>query len=396
MRRETVLSRTGTWRKQVKLIIFFLILAVSASAQQLYCHDPGGCWKYPAPLGLQCTTTPNSTPCPTSTPAPTMTPTPKPEVQPTYTITPLFTASNLGYTYVQWMSLQNNVLWGNGGVCCPGIGDGIGECIFAINYNVNPPVFKELWCTYRDSSQLWESGSVQVASSDVYKYVVVGVRTYRPATSALQDAFKDGEIWGFGANEIVGSGWQKARGVGAIQHMTGWLFFPQGILDLGGARWLYANVILKNGGGGLVRFYWPDAWQIAYWDPTTNLSPTNPGGSGIVIDADGSLITADSDWSGGNIYTGKVVRIWRSRDEGRTWVNTGIKFEARAGKTLFGCGFAHKSGGAALQPLHLLCTEGGGLGPDKTPSDWNAVSLRVTGATVPPNWGVKPVFGGVR
>ena len=381
---------------RTEIIIFSLFLAVSASAQQ-YCHEPGGtCWQYPSPIGLRCTTTPNNTPCPASTPIPTVTPTPKPELQPTYTITPLFTASNLGYTYVQWMSLQNNVLWGNGGICCPGIGDGIGECIFAIDYNINPPVFKELWCTYRDSSQLWESGLVQVASSDTYKYVVAGVRTYRPATGALQDTFKDGEIWGFGSNEIAGSGWQKAKSTATIQHITGCILFPQGILDLGGARWLYANTLYKDGGGGLVRFYWPDAWRIALWDPSTILSAAAPGGSGIVIDKDGSLITADSDWSGGNIYTGKTVRLWRSKDEGRTWVNTGIHFDARTGKTLFGCGFAHRSGGAALQPLHLICTEGSGKGPDQTPSDWNAVSLRVTGATVPPNWGVRPVLGGVR
>ncbi len=333
------------------------------------------------------------TPIPTTpTPIPpTATPTPKPEPQPTYTITPLFTGTDLGYTYVQWMSMQDNTIWGNGGICCPGIGDGIGECIFAVDYNVSPPTFKELWCTYRDSKQLWESGSVQVASSDVYKYVVAGVRTYRPATSALQDTFKDGEIWGFGSNEIAGAGWQKARGAGTVQHMTDWVFFPQGILDLGGARWLYANVIYKGGGSGLIRLYWPDAWRIAYWDPTTILANSNPGGSGIVIDADGSLITADSDWFGGNIYTSRTVRIWRSGDEGRTWINTGIKFDARPGKTLFGCGFAHRSGGAALQPLHLLCTEGSGKGPDQNPSDWNAVSVRVTGAKVPAAWGQKPI-----
>jgi hypothetical protein len=313
-------------------------------------------------------------------------------VQPTYTITPLFTGTDLGYSYVQWMSMQDGVVWGNGGVCCPGIGDGIGECIFAINYNVSPPAFKELWCTYRDSKQLWESALPQVASSDVYKYVVAGVQTYRPATGALQDAWKDGELWGFGTNEIAGPGWQKTRGAGTIFHMTGWHYFPQGILDLGGTRWLYANVIYKDGGSGLVRFYWPNAWQIALWEPTTNLSPANPGGSGIVIDADGSLITADSDWSGGHIYTSKTVRLWRSKDEGRTWVNTGIHFDARPGKTLFGCGFAHRSGGAALQPLHLLCTEGTGKGPDAIPSDWNAVSVRATGAAVPANFGQKPVF----
>ena len=111
-----------------------------------------------------------------------------------------------------------------------------------------------------------------------------------------------------------------------------------------------------------------------------------------MIDADGSLITADSDWSGGNIYMSKTVRIWRSKDEGRTWVNTGIHFDARAGKTLFGCGFAHRSGGAALQPLHLICTEGTGLGPEQSPSNWNAVSVRVTGAKVPTSWGQKPVY----
>jgi len=387
---------------RVYLSLIVGVLASSAGAQQ-FCHETsGGCFQMPSvPVACNGTitfmpcpvTSPTPIPTPSATPTPTKTPTPAVTPTPyTYTVTEFFKSRDLGYTYVQWMSMMNNVVWGNGGICCPGIGDGIGECIFAIDYNVSPPAFRELWCTYRDSTQLWESGSVQVASSDTYKYVVAGVRTYRPATGALQDSFKDGEIWGFGANEIAGPGWQKARGAGTIQHMTGWLFFPQGILDLGGARWLYANVLLKDGGGGLVRFYWPDAWRAALWDPTTNLSPSNPGGSGIVIDADGSLITADSDWSGGNIYTGKTVRIWRSKDEGRTWVNTGIHFDARAGKTLFGCGFAHRSGGAALQPLHLLCSEGSGLGPDAKPSDWNTVSVRVTGAAVPSNFGQKPVF----
>jgi hypothetical protein len=388
------------------LLSIFLVLTLQsavAGAQQLYCHEPTICWAYPSPLGLQCSTTPSIIPCSAPTPVPTVAPTPKPEVQPTYTITDLFRADAIGYSYVQWMSMMNGVVWGNGGICCPGLPDpakppggdpnnSVGECIFAIDYGVSPPAFKELWCTSRDSTQLWESGSVQVASSDTYKYVVAGVRTYRPATGALQDAWKDGEFWGFGTNEIAGPGWQKARNAATIQHMTGWHFFPQGILDLGGARWLYANVILRGGGGGLVRFYWPDAWKIALWDSTTNLSATSPGGSGIVIDADGSLITADSDWSGGSIYTSKTVRLWRSKDEGRTWVNTGIHFDARPGKTLFGCGFAHRSGGAALQPLHLLCTAGTGRGPDAIPSDWNAVSVRVTGAAVPPNFGQKPIF----
>jgi hypothetical protein len=86
-----------------------------------------------------------------------------------------------------------------------------------------------------------------------------------------------------------------------------------------------------------------------------------------------------------------AVKIVRSRDEGRTWVDTGVRINPPAGKTLFGCGWDHRSGGAAVQPWHVVCTIGTGLGPDVTPSDWNLGDVRMTGAKLPAAWGKVPV-----
>jgi hypothetical protein len=406
-------ERMSKGKALLSIVLVLTLQAAVAGAQ--YCRNVvGDCYALGQFTGTTCGSgyTNGATPCPTATPVPTITPTatptPKAEVQPTYTITDLFRADALGYSYVQWMSLMNNVLWGNGGVCCPGIGDGIGECPFLIDYNVSPPAFREIWCTYRDSTQLWETGLLQVASSDEHKWVVTGVRTHRPAVPALQDAFKMGEVWGLGTNnleQVGGVSWQKTKTTGVTFSMQDWLVFPQGILDLGGTRWLYASVGIRGEPRGqLIRLVWPGAYRTAQWDFSSYLSKADPAGyntpitnnwpglNGIVIDTDGSLIGTDNDWASGNAYGGRFVRLWRSKDEGRTWADTGVKFNARAGKTLFMCGFAHKSGGAALVPWHLICVEGTGKGPDQKPSDWNTVSVRVTGAVVPPNFGQKPTF----
>jgi hypothetical protein len=304
----------------------------------------------------------------------------------TYTITPFLQAKDLGYSYIQWMSEVGNVVWGNGGVCCPGIGTGVGECVFSVDYNLTPPRFREWWCTYRDSSQLWESGSVQVAQSDSLKWVAAGIMTYRPANSALQNDFREGPVWGFGVTDLYANGWQGVNNIGKMLRMTDTQLFPQGILDLNGARWLYVRSLAKNGATySLMRFYWPYAFHTADWDPTTILSTNAPGSDGIAIDSDGTLIALV-----GGPQTATSVHLWRSGNEGRTWADTGIHFDARPGKTLFQCGFEHGSGGAAVQPLHLICVEGTGKGPDQNPPDWNAVDIRTGVVNLPASWGQAP------
>jgi hypothetical protein len=161
--------------------------------------------------------------------------------------------------------------------------------------------------------------------------------------------------------------------------------FPQGILDLG-SRYLYARV-LRSGDTrySLGRWYWPTPFGTAWWSSETILSRDIPGFSGIAIDADGSLIATN-----GEAANNTVVEVWRSRDEGRTWAKTGIHFDAPAGRTLFQCGWEHKSGGAAAVPWHLLCVLGDGSGPET--GGWHAASVRVNGAKVPATWGQKPVI----
>ena len=86
------------------------------------------------------------------------------------------------------------------------------------------------------------------------------------------------------------------------------------------------------------------------------------------------------------------VNVLRSKDEGRTWSDTGIQVAAPTGRMLFGCGWAHKSGGAAEQPWLLLCTIGTGKGPDQMPPDWNGGYIAVVGTKLPAGWGKKPVL----
>jgi len=305
------------------------------------------------------------------------------------TVTQFLKASDLGYTYVQGMTLIDNVLWGNGGRCCPGIGDSIGECLFSINYSADPPQFREWWCTYRDTTELWESGSVQVAHSDRYKWVVAGQATRRPAVPALQDAPKAAMIWGFGTNSLTDPWFSWAHSVGHNIFTGFWQgqIWPQGVLDLGGIRYLYAQTLRQWGEPMYVRrWVWSDGGHIAYWDSQFVSAPMFEGIPGIAIDKDGSLIAANGWWPE---QTNTVVGFLRSKDEGRTWKDAGFEVRAPAGRTLFGCGWDHKSGGAATQPLHLVCTYGTGQGPDT--GDWSAADIRFPGVVVSAAWGKKPV-----
>src|SRR3990167_4129184 len=121
------------------------------------------------------------------------------------TVTQFLKASDLGYTYVQGMTLIDN--------------------------------------------ELWESGSVQVAHSDRYKWVVAGQATRRPAVPALQDAPKAAMIWGFGTNSLTDPWFSWAHSVGHNIFTGFWQgqIWPQGVLDLGGIRYLYAQTLRQWG-----------------------------------------------------------------------------------------------------------------------------------------------------
>jgi len=403
-------------------IVMVVALNVVAQVTQ-YCHDPVSCWQIPSPIGLTCkaeyvTPTPCPAPTPTPTPAPTAptptpTKTPTPVVTPTpytYTVTEFLKSRDLDYSYVMAITMLDGVVFVTGGVCCPGIGDGIGECLAVIDYTVTPPVHREFVCTYRDSSQMWEVVAAQAAHSDKWKWVVAGENTFRPATAALQVPDQSSNVWGFGIQSLTDPWFTWKANVGRLLYPEYARNWPLAILDLDGIRWLYVmRRDLLTQQWNLLRYSWPDAYHVALWTATTQLGAiTEPLGP-IAIDADGSLIstvdveptalatrlipkpagvTAGILWYPSSPAT--KIRVVRSRDQGRTWSDTGIVIKAPAGKTLWGCGWDHKSGGAATIPWHLLCVISTGKGPEV--GDWNGASVRFNGALAPVNFGQKPVY----
>jgi hypothetical protein len=399
-----------------------MVFATIAEAQQYCWETGGGCHQQP-PIGMACYGTLTAIPCPATTPTPTPTPaatpsptkTPTPAVTPTpytYTVTEFVKARDLGYTYIMAMTMLDGVVLLTGGVCCPAIGSGIGECLAAIDYTVSPPVHREFVCTYRDSSELWEVVAAQVAHSDVYRWVVAGEHTRRPATGALQASGTASYMWGFGIQSITEPFFSWKSNVGRLLYPEFTKRWPMAILDLDGLRYLYTMTLglePYTGRFGLQRFSWPGAYHTALYTVTTNLGELAEPLSPIAIDADGSLVatvdveptaraarliskpagvTAGILWYPSAAAT--KVRVVRSRDQGRTWTDTGIVINAPAGKTLWGCGWDHKSGGAATIPWHLLCVISTGKGPEV--GDWNGASVRFNGAAAPPNFGQKPVL----
>jgi len=418
--------------RKVAAIIVFAVLAVVATipvqGQQLYCHDPGVCWEYPSPLGLQCATTPNTIPCqvtiPTPTPTPTPTKTPTPAVTPTpytYTVTEFLKSRDLGYSYVMAMTMLDGAVFLTGGICCPGLPDPalppgadpnnrLGECQAVIDYAVSPPAHREFVCTSRDSSQMYEVIAAQVAHSDRWRWVVAGENTFRPATAALQVSDQASNVWGFGVQNLTDPWFTWKANVGRVLYPEYARNWPLAILDLDGMRWLYVmRRDLLTQQWSLLRFSWSDAYNMALWTATTQLGAITEALGPIAIDVDGSLVsTIDVEspalklrmraapagvtvapmWYPSSAAT--KIRVVRSRDQGRTWSDTGMVITAPAGKTLWGCGWEHRSGGAATIPWHLLCVISTGKGPEV--GDWNGASVRFNGAIAPANFGQKPVL----
>lgn len=407
------------------LILLFALVAGAASAQWCYNLTTGQCSPLYPELGI--TTCPtgwanSNEPCPTSTPGPsptptrTVTPTPRATLTPTvtpvqasYTITQFLNSRDLGYSYVMAMTMLDSAVFLTGGVCCPGIPPGqssslIGECVAVIDYAVSPPLFREWVCSYRDSAQLWEAVAAQVARSDRWKWVAAGESTFRPATGALQTSAQASNVWGFGVQTLTDPWFTWTANIGRLLYPEYAKNWPLAILDLDGMRWLYVmRLDLLTQQWNLLRYSWPDAYHVALWTATTQLgSITEPLGP-IAIDADGSLIStvdvnpltlkprmlaAAPTWYPSSEAT--KVRVVRSRDQGRTWSDTGIVINAPAGKTLWGCGWEHRSGGAAAIPWHLLCVISTGKGPEV--GDWNGASVRFGNARAPATFGQVPVF----
>jgi hypothetical protein len=359
----------------------------------------GGSCDPPRVVVLACPDAPTPTPVPSATPTPTAAPA---EPQPAYTIVDFLVPAdfpvNPGHvakTYTQAHTWIDGVMWGNNGVCCmPPVTPEVngGECIFSIDYRVSPPQYREWWCSFGTSQEFWESGTVQVAHSDMWPVVVAGIYTRRPAagTPFTGELRRDPIVWGFGTTEVNTTGWSFPWQLGVLLEDVNLYSMVEGILDLNGHRWLYIQYIrVDTGEIGMARLLWPGAYRMPYWTPDSNLNkdPTVPFFSGIAFDQDGSMIATSGWWPSD---TNTSCFVYRSRDEGKTWVRTGIKFEAPVGRTLFGCSFAHKSGGGAEQPWRLFCTIGDSNGP--TTGNWHAAVILTQGATEPPNLRTKPVL----
>lgn len=327
--------------------------------------------------------------CPCSDATPTPTPTPTPSVTPVaYTVHEFLRSSDIGRTYIQAMSLFNGVLWGNDGVCCPSIGQGPGECIFAIDYTQPTPAIHEAWCTYRDTTELWESGSVQVDLTD-YGPLVVGGLTRRPADWRLGSAPRNVSMWTMSAGSGNTRWFLQALRRDAQLNPQIYAYFPLGLVRVFGIEYLYAESVDLAGDIYLKRFFWSEAYGALMWDSAFSPGKRLMHFTSIAVDDDNSLI-ALTGWYPDQTNT--TIGLWRSTDEGKTWTNTGQTWEAPAGRTLFGCGFDRTQGGRAVKPFHLVCTIGTGKGPDQMPSDWNAAEIISEGGASIPHSDVLPVY----
>jgi hypothetical protein len=200
--------------------------------------------------------------------------------------------------------------------------------------------------------------------------------------------------------------------------MPGSKAWPVGILDLQGARYLYSMYMTADRPDRflLARFVWLDARHYVTLEREWLLSELAHPISGIAVDVDGSLLaTWDEEQAGPPVVAASMTArtsgisvkpLWwpsacsrsthviRSRDEGRTWQETGITFAGSDGRCVVGCAFAHDGRGAAVQPWLLLCTSTSGKGPAMTPSDWNAAYVAWPGAKLPKSIGQKPIIFG--
>jgi hypothetical protein len=354
----------------------------------------GGSCVPPRVVVLACPDAPTPTPVPSATPTPTPAPA---EPQPTYTVTEFLTPADVpvrpgmaSKTYLQAMRLfKGAVLVGNVGVCCPGIGTpGQGEAIFTIDGRVSPPQYREWWETFTDSCELWESGCSQITESDMYPFGFVGCLSRRPSVAALQDDWKGSQVWAFGVPQLDTPHWSFPWNLGIIDIEADADVWPQAILDLDGQRWLIVQYARRTGEFGLARLLWPSVGRVAMWVSGSVLTtdPSLPLFSGIAVDADGSWIATSGWWPA---QTNSAVFVWRSRDAGQTWANTGIRFEY-AGHDMFGCGPAQNGHGAADVPWRFTCTSAtGGSGP--TDGSWHGTLILTNGAAMPANLMTKPV-----
>ncbi len=382
------------------LIVAMAMIAVGvASGQQLYCHDSTGCYPLPLPPGMTCSGTVDTTPCavatptPTPTVAPTATPTAPP--MPAPTITTVTLGLPIPWSYTQGLSLFRGVLWGDAGNPTTGVNNG--ECIFSVDYNRTPPVFR-VWACTGQTADSWESAYPHVdddAANGPGAIIVSWIETRSPAPwgQTRGDSIRYGTITTLQARPVVGQAGSLAVDDpapyirrDAIAESQAWLW-PLGWLHLGGQRQLYGAWVSGRWGeqpSRLVRWYWPLSGPPAPdWQGLPPTSAPMATVSDIAIDADGSLIATET--TGDNATS---MSIWRSRDEGRTWtVATTVK--ALDNGSLFDCHFSRHAGGAADLPWFLTCNSTPPSGSWAN-GGWQVVSVAWSGAQPPLYWGQRP------
>lgn len=400
----------GTIALWTLIAIAAWLIAVEAPAQQVCCGPTGKLWTCAdaacaGPMGLSCAPAgaivpaescqAAPTPTPTVPPTPTVTPTPTAPPSPTPTITTVTLGLPIPWTYTQGLTLFRGVLWGNAGN--PTSGPNNGECIFSVDYNRTPPVFRVWTCTGQTADS-WESGYPKVdddAQGGPGALIVAWIETHSvpPWGQTRGDVLRYGTLSMLRARPPGGAGTAAVDDPypqithDAIAESQAWLW-PLGWLHLGGQRQLYAAHVAASWGpldNTLVRYYMPQGTAMQWMDTALFQPVRYPMASisDIAIDADGSLIATET--TGDNATS---MSIWRSRDEGRTWA-VATTVQALDGGSLFDCHFAHHAGGAADVPWLLTCNSTPPAGSWAN-GGWQVVTVAWPGARPPLYWGQRP------
>lgn len=406
-----LLVSLGTLAVWLLIALAAWLIAVESPAQTVCCGPTGVLWtcadagcRAPS-VGVPCTPggkivpagscTAAPTPTPTAPPTPTATPTPTaPPMRPP-TITTVTLGLPIPWTYTQGLSIYRGVLWGDAGN--PTSGPNLGECIFSVDFNRTPPVFR-VWACTGQTADSWESAYPHVGddpSNGPGALIVSWIETHSvpPWGQTRGDVLRYGTITTLQARPVVGQAGAVAVDDpapylrrDAIAEPQTWLW-PLGWLHLGGQRMLYLADVSGRWGetpSRLVRWYWPLSGP-----PTPDWQGLPPAGvpmvsvSDIAVDADGSLVATET--TGDNAAS---MSVWRSRDEGRTWV-VATTVEAAPGGSLFDCHFAHHAGGAADVPWLLTCNSTAPSGSWAN-GGWGVVTVAWPGAQPPLYWGQKP------
>ena len=352
------------------------------------------------------TPTPIVTGTPTATPTPTVPPTPTPGG---VTFTPLGLSAT-PYTYrnqATWIQLRADRTWymtHNAGhfpgddTVPPALGTKsaqVGECLIYTDGSGPIPTERQLTCSYRDTTNLWENGWLRLVPWGNGELVGFSNVTFRPASRTWANDQHDAAL----AYTVI-----TPQGFFSRQWQTpvpGSVFFPAAILDLHGQHYAYVGQDVEVAlpwlpvGGYLTRWIigesggvWSDpAWPVALHAGMIGVVAADPS-------CDGCALGFSSDWP-----PSTSVTLSRSHDEGRSWSEVVLTLTPPAGYVgVDDCHVAVLPGGIADTPLWGVCMTYHAKADGTPDDDWSLPGKWVpqlwaqVGANVPGNFTTSPVI----